>query len=109
MTKKMKTNYDEWRKKKLQDPKFRKLYLEEVLKFSIAEKIRNRRESLGITQEELAKRAKTSQSAIARIENTDYDSYSLATLEKIAEALETRLIINFEPLKGPIHRIPARA
>lgn len=109
MTKRIKTNYDEWREKKLQDPRFRKLYLEEVLKFSIAEKIRNRREYLGITQEELAKRVGTSQSAIARIENTDYDSYSLSTLEKIAEALKTRLIISFEPLKDPVHRIPARA
>ena len=100
MTKKMKTNYDEWREKKFQDPKFRKLYAIEAMKFSIAEKIRNRREFLKMTQQELAKRAKTSQSAIARIENTDYDGYSVTKLEEIAEALNASLIIDFIPKKS---------
>lgn len=94
-----KTNYEKWKEEKLNDEKFKGRYLEEVLKYSIAEKIRNLREIKGITQQELAKRIHTSQSAIARIENTDYEGSSVTTLKQIADALGARLVIDFMPRK----------
>ena len=37
----------------------------------------------------------TSQSAVARVENADYDGHSIRTLAKIARALKLRLQVNF--------------
>ena len=97
MSKKIKTNYDIWREKNMKDPGFRRLYKEEEAKFSVSQKIRRLREKLGITQQELAKKAKTSQSAIARIESADYEGHSLSNLEEIARALGAALVIDFIP------------
>ena len=100
MSKKIKTNYDVWREKNMRDPEFRKLYKEEEVKFSVSQKIRQLREKLGMTQQSLAKKVKTSQSAIARIESADYEGHSLSKLEEIAKALGASLIIDFIPGKN---------
>ena len=99
MTKKNKTNYDIWFEKNMRDPVFRRLYKEEEAKFSVSQKIRHLREKLGMTQQSLAKKVKTSQSAIARIESADYEGHSLSKLEEIAKALGASLIIDFIPAK----------
>ena len=59
-------------------------------------KIRRLREEAGLTQQQLAQRVGTQPSAISRIEDADYDGHSVATLEKVAQALSMRLIIDFE-------------
>ena len=79
------------------DPELQDLYEEEKIKYQIALAIRELREGLGLTQEDLAKRIGTSQSTIARLEDTDYEGYSLQTLQRIAEALKCRLVVKFEP------------
>ncbi len=55
------------------------------------------RQSQGLTQLELATMAQTSQSNIARLEDSDYTGYSLKTLAKIADALDAQLRINLIP------------
>lgn len=55
--------------------------------------IRDLREAQGITQTELALRAHTTQSAISRLEDADYETMKLDTLQKIAEALSLPLTI----------------
>ena len=80
------------------DPELQRLYEEEKLKYEIALMIRDFREKLGLTQAQLAKKIGTSQSTIARLEDTDYEGYSMKTLQRIADALKCRLIIKFEPL-----------
>ena len=55
--------------------------------------IRDLREAQGITQTELARRAHTTQSAISRLEDADYETMKLDTLQKIAEALSVPLTI----------------
>jgi ribosome-binding protein aMBF1 (putative translation factor) len=51
----------------------------------------------GISQAELARRAKTSQPSIARLEKGQV-SPTVISLDRIARALGTELIIDFEPL-----------
>lgn len=104
MVNKTKTNYDIWREENMKDPEFRRLYEEEEAKFSVSQKIKQSREKLGMTQQQLAKLTKTSQAAIARIESADYEGHSLSTLKEIAEALGARLIIDFVPLKKKRHK-----
>src|SRR5687767_8135259 len=60
-------------------------------------KIRRLREEAGLTQQELADQIGTQPSAISRIEDADYDGHSITLLQKVAKALDMRLIIDFEP------------
>ena len=60
--------------------------------FKIGVMIREARTEIGLTQEELAKKIKTTKSAISRIENHAED-IKLSTLEKVAKALGKKITI----------------
>lgn len=68
-----------------------------IQEMSLGEKIRDLREQAGLTQEQLAAKIGSSKSAVSRIEDANYDSHSLTTLRRIAEALDQRLRVDFEP------------
>ncbi len=59
------------------------------------------RAALGLSQQELAERVGTSHSAISRIESGRHKT-SVETLQRIAEALDLRLVLGFE--SGPPDR-----
>lgn len=61
----------------------------------IARFVIQRRAELGLTQEQLAERMGTSHSAISRIESGQHRT-SVATLQRLAEALGVRFVIGFE-------------
>lgn len=65
-----------------------------------------RRTELGLTQEPLAAGMGTSQSAISRFESGRHRT-SVATLERLAEALEVRFVIGFEtgPAEAPVREL----
>jgi transcriptional regulator with XRE-family HTH domain len=65
-----------------------------------------RRGELGLTQEQLAKRMGTSHSAISRIESGQHRT-SVATLERLAQALDVRFVIGFEsgPREAPVREL----
>ncbi len=64
----------------------------------IAQQIYDLRTAAGLTQRQLAQLVGTSQSAIARLEDADYEGHSLAMLRRIAAALGQRVEIRFVPL-----------
>lgn len=68
---------------------------------AIARFVIQRRAELGLTQGQLAERMGTSHSAISRIESGQH-RMSVATLQRLAEALEVRFVMGFE--SGPIDR-----
>lgn len=59
----------------------------------VAEMILTAREKAGLTQSQLAKLVGTTQSAISRLEDADYDGHSLSMLRRIAAALNSRVVI----------------
>lgn len=63
----------------------------------IAKMIYDLRNQAELTQKELAKLSGTSHSQISRIEDSDYDGHSLATLRKIAAVFGARVEIRFLP------------
>ena len=65
-----------------------------------------RRAELGLTQEQLAVRMGTSHSAISRIESGQHRT-SVATLERLAQALEVRFVMGFEtgPRESPVREL----
>ncbi|MBI1814479.1 MAG: helix-turn-helix transcriptional regulator [Deltaproteobacteria bacterium] len=60
--------------------------------FELAERVRQARERLGITQAELAARIGSTQPAVARLESGG-STPSLATLHRIAAALGLELVV----------------
>lgn len=82
----------------LNDPEARASYEATRIRFELGEAVRGRREELGLTQAELARRAGLKQPAVARLEMGG-TMPSIPTLERIAEALGTRLDVRFEPLR----------
>jgi transcriptional regulator with XRE-family HTH domain len=73
------------------DPKLRAMIDEEMLNAEIASLVHNARTAAGLTQAQLARLVRTSQPAIARLEDSDYRGHSLSMLRKIAAALGRRL------------------
>jgi transcriptional regulator with XRE-family HTH domain len=61
----------------------------------IAMQIFEARAEAGLTQMQLAERAGTHQSVIARLESADYDAHSLSMLRRIALAVGKRLRVEF--------------
>jgi ribosome-binding protein aMBF1 (putative translation factor) len=60
-------------------------------------KIQAIREAQGMTQKDLADKIGTQPSAISRIEDADYDRHSISVLQKVADALDMLLLIDFAP------------
>ncbi len=88
--------WEEHRRQLLKDPKVFKAYQELQPEFAIIDKIIRMRIEKGITQKELAKRMKTKQSAISRLELGNANP-SLNLLQRLAKALDSRLEIHFLP------------
>jgi DNA-binding XRE family transcriptional regulator len=88
-----------WLDRKLASPNFRKGFEEELQKLSIGEQLSRLRQEAGLTQAQVAQRAKTTASAISRYENSEYDRYELRTLQRIVCACGGRLNIILE--SGP--------
>lgn len=85
-------------KKWLRDPEYRQEYEALDDEFALASAMIEARTRAGLTQEELAEKMETSQSAIARIES-GRSIPSGNTLKRFARATGTRLRIKFEPSK----------
>ena len=79
-----------------QDPEYRAAYEALGPEFELARLLIEARTGAGLTQAQLAKRMKTTQSVIARLESGRVHP-STKTLERIARATGTRLRISFDP------------
>lgn len=84
--------WKEHRKELLRDPEVVKAYQELQPELAIIERLIRARLKEGITQEQLAKKMKTRQSAISRLESGSANP-SLNFLKRLAEALNSRLEI----------------
>ena len=84
--------HKEW----LKEPKYRKAYdaLEE--EFALAASVIEARKRAGLTQQQLARKMGTTQPVVARLEGGSIHP-SLRTLQRLAEATGSRLLISFEP------------
>ena len=87
---------DNLHKEWMRDPKYQREYgaLEE--EFSITAAMIQARSRAGMTQEQVARRMKTTQAVVARLESGGTRP-STRTLERYARATGSRLRISFEP------------
>jgi ribosome-binding protein aMBF1 (putative translation factor) len=80
----------------MKDPEFKKAWHELDTEFELMESMIKAREKAGMTQEELAKKIGTKQPALSRLERGGFKKATVETLNKIAEALDARLIIKLQ-------------
>jgi transcriptional regulator with XRE-family HTH domain len=92
-----KTNFDVFLEEQLRDPDFAERFKRAGEAWDVALQIAALREQAGLSQKELARRLKTSQQQISRLESPDYEGHSLANLRRVAEALHARVRVVFEP------------
>jgi len=72
----------------------------ERLNARVARMIHDLRRGAGLTQTDLAGLVGTTQSAISRLEDADYEGHSLSMLNRIANALHRRLTVAMVPREG---------
>lgn len=89
------TNWEIYKQKLLKNPEFRRLYEESQPEFEITKAIIRARIERKITQRELARRMKTTQSVISRLEQAK-TTPSLSFLKRLAKALNATLQIQFK-------------
>ena len=87
------------------DPEFRQIYLRDFLNSLISTQIRVLREDRNLSQAQLAASIGTTQPAVSAHESPDKDSWSIATLRKLAEAFDVALIVKFESFGKALNEI----
>ena len=93
------TRVTELHKKWIRDPKYRKAYDALEDEFALASAVIDARNRAGLTQHELAKRMSTTQPVVARLES-GRSRPSMRTLERLAKATDSRLLISFTPVRA---------
>lgn len=98
---------DDLQKKWMKDPEYQREYAALAEEFSLIHALIQARSRAGLTQEQVAKRMKTTQAVIARLEGGG-SKPSTRTLERYAEATGSSLRITLEP-RTVKPRSPSRA
>ncbi len=86
----------ELHKKWMKEPSYRKAYEALEEEFVLASAVMEVRNRAGLTQLELARKMGTTQPVVARLES-GRSRPSMRTLERLAEATGSRLLISFAP------------
>jgi transcriptional regulator with XRE-family HTH domain len=82
--------------KDLRNEESRCVYADTVTNAFISAQIRSLREQRDLSQDELANLVGTKQSGISRLERSDYSTWKVETLRKLAKAFGVRLRVRFE-------------
>jgi transcriptional regulator with XRE-family HTH domain len=94
------TNFDRYLKEQLRDPEFAARFEHAGEAWEVALQIAALRQQSGLSQKELARRLKTSQQQVSRLESPNYEGHSLSTLRRIADILNADVRIVFESRKA---------
>lgn len=89
-------------KRWMKEPKYQKEYMALEEEFALASAVIEARSRAGLTQQGLAQKMGTTQPVVARLES-GRTRPSMRTLERLAVATGSRLLISFEPREGKRH------
>ena len=81
------------------DRGFRQRFIKAWAQAEIATQVRALRKKRRLNQKRLAELVGTGQSAISRAEQADYDGWTFKTLVNLADGLDARLRVSFEPIE----------
>jgi len=97
--KKKKLLLNDWLKGELKNKEFKKAFEAEDIRARLALLIAEKRQKLGVSQAELARRIHTKQQVVSDIETLRHANITVLTLDKIARALNSHLNITFSPAR----------
>jgi ribosome-binding protein aMBF1 (putative translation factor) len=86
--------FDDWLKEQLKNPRLKKAYEQEDVRARLAVRITELRREKKLSQAELARRLHTTQQVVSDIETFRHANLTLLTLQKIAQALNSRLVVD---------------
>lgn len=92
-----KTNFDQYLNLQLKDPDFAARFKQAGEAWDIALQLAALREQAGLSQRDLARKLKTSQQQISRLESPGYEGHSLSMLRRVAKVLHARVRVVLEP------------
>ncbi len=92
----MKTNFDQYIAEQMKDAGFAERFEKAGKAWDVALQIAVLREEAGFSQKDLARKLKTSQQQISRLESPAYEGHSLRMLRRVAEAMGATVHIVFE-------------
>jgi len=87
-------HFEDYLKEQLKDPEFKREYDRLEPQYQVMREIIKARLHKRISQRQLAKKAKTTQAVLSRIQNFDVNP-SIGLLQRIAEAMDKKLEIKF--------------
>jgi transcriptional regulator with XRE-family HTH domain len=90
------TNFDIYLEEQLKDPEFAERFEKAGEAWDVALQIAALREKAGLSQRDLARKLKTSQQQISRLESASYEGHSLSMLRRVAKALHARVRVVIE-------------
>jgi transcriptional regulator with XRE-family HTH domain len=91
-----KTNFDLYLEEQLKDPGFAERFESAGEAWDVALQIAALREKAGLSQKGLARKLKTTQQQISRLESPAYEGHSLSMLRRVAKALHAHVRVVFE-------------
>jgi ribosome-binding protein aMBF1 (putative translation factor) len=86
--------FDDWLKEQLKNPRLKKAYEQEDVRARLAVRITELRREKKLSQAELARRLHTTQQVVSDIETFRHANLTLLTVRKIAQALNSRLVVD---------------
>lgn len=92
-----KTDFDIYLDEQLKDPDFAERFKRAGEAWDVAMQIAALRDKAGLSQRELARKLKTSQQQISRLESPAYEGHSLSMLRRVAHVLNANVKVVFEP------------
>lgn len=92
----MKTNFDVYLEEQLKDPSFADRFEKAGEAWDVALQIAALRDKAGLSQRDLARKLKTSQQQISRLESPRYEGHSLSMLRRVAKVLNARVRVVLE-------------
>ncbi len=92
-----KTNFDLFLEEQLRDPDFAERFKRAGEAWDVALQLTALREKAGLSQRDLARKLKTSQQNISRLESPAYEGHSLAMLRRVAAVLGATIRVTIAP------------
>jgi transcriptional regulator with XRE-family HTH domain len=91
-----KTNFDLFLEEQLRDPGFASRFKRAGEAWDVALQLAALRNQAGLSQTELARKLKTTQQQISRLESPGYEGHSLSMLRRVARVLNAQVRVVFE-------------
>ena len=102
-----KTNFDRYLEEQLKDPAFAERFEKAGEAWDVALQIAALRQRAGLSQKQLARKLRTSQQNVSRLESPSYEGHSLTMLRRVAEVLGATIRVTIAPKEESKPSVPS--